>query len=208
MTDIPQNPQGTEPQRPKGLQKGSWLRSNLEALGLAVALAIVLRIFVVQAFTIPSGSMIPTLLVGDYILVNKFIYHFTSVGRGDIVVFRSPEDPDRDYIKRVIGQPGEELSLKEGTVFVNGQPLKEIYAPRQSDNLFGRLGSPLENWGPKVVPAGHYFLLGDNRSNSRDSRVWGFLDGDMIRGRAFLIYFSWNGEERGVRWGRLGKVLH
>ena len=173
-----------------------------------MALAIVLRIFVVQAFTIPSGSMIPTLLVGDYILVNKFIYHFTSVGRGDIVVFRSPEDPDRDYIKRVIGQPGEKISLKGGTVFVNGQPMKEDFTPRQSDNPFGRLGSPLSSWGPKVVPAGHYFLLGDNRSNSRDSRVWGFLDGKMIRGRAFLIYFSWNGEERGIRWGRLGKILH
>lgn len=208
VTDVPQDPLGTEPQRPKGLQKGSWLRSNLEALGLAVALAIVLRIFVVQAFTIPSGSMIPTLLVGDYILVNKFIYHFTSVGRGDIVVFRSPEDPDRDYIKRVIGQPGEKISLKGGTVFVNGQPMKEDFTPRQSDNPFGRLGSPLSSWGPKVVPAGHYFLLGDNRSNSRDSRVWGFLDGNMIRGRAFLIYFSWNGEERGIRWGRLGKILH
>lgn len=172
---------------------------------MAVGLAIVLRIFVVQAFTIPSGSMIPTLLVGDYILVNKFIYHFTSVGRGDIVVFRSPEDPDRDYIKRIIGQPGEKVAIKGGVVFVNGQPLKEAYADAHSP---GGLGGYMGTWGPKVVPPGYYFLLGDNRNNSRDSRVWGFLDGGLIRGRAFLIYFSWNGEHHTVRWSRLGKVLH
>ncbi len=172
---------------------------------MAVGLAIVLRIFVVQAFTIPSGSMIPTLLVGDYILVNKFIYHFTSVGRGDIVVFRSPEDPDRDYIKRIIGQPGEKVAIKGGVVFVNGQPLKEAYADANSP---GGLGGYMGTWGPKVVPPGYYFLLGDNRNNSRDSRVWGFLDGGLIRGRAFLVYFSWNGEHHTVRWNRLGKVLH
>jgi signal peptidase I len=205
MAGIPQEPKATKPHLPKGWQKGSRLRSNLEALGMAVGLAIVLRIFVVQAFTIPSGSMIPTLLVGDYILVNKFIYHFTSVGRGDIVVFRSPEDPDRDYIKRIIGEPGEKVAIKGGVVFVNGQPLREAYADAHSP---GGLGGYKGTWGPKVVPPGYYFLLGDNRNNSRDSRVWGFLDGGLIRGRAFLIYFSWNGEHHTVRWGRLGKVLH
>ena len=205
VTGIPQEPKATRPHLPKGWQKGSRLRSNLEALGMAVGLAIVLRIFVVQAFTIPSGSMIPTLLVGDYILVNKFIYHFTSVDRGDIVVFRSPEDPDRDYIKRIIGQPGEKVAIKEGVVFVNGRPLKEAYADAHSP---GGLGGYMGTWGPKVVPPGYYFLLGDNRNNSRDSRVWGFLDGGLIRGRAFLIYFSWNGEHHTVRWNRLGKVLH
>jgi signal peptidase I len=172
---------------------------------MAVGLAIVLRIFVVQAFTIPSGSMIPTLLVGDYILVNKFIYHFKPVTRGDIVVFRSPEDPDRDYIKRIIGQPGEEVAIKEGVVFVNGKRLKEVYAnARSPGGLVGYRGT----WGPKVVPPGYYFLLGDNRNNSRDSRVWGFLDGGMIRGRAFLIYFSWDSDQHTVRWNRLAKVLH
>ncbi len=205
VTGIPQKPKATRPHLPKGWQKGSRLRSNIEALGMAVGLAIVLRIFVVQAFTIPSGSMIPTLLVGDYILVNKFIYHFTSVGRGDIVVFRSPEDLDRDYIKRIIGQPGEEIAIKGGVVFVNGQPLKEAYADAHSP---GGLGRHMGTWGPRVVPPGYYFLLGDNRNNSRDSRVWGFLDGGLIRGRAFLIYFSWNGEHHTVRWSRLGKVLH
>lgn len=205
MTSIPQNPQATGPHRPRGWQKGSRLRSNLEALGMAVGLAIVLRIFVVQAFTIPSGSMIPTLLVGDYILVNKFIYRFTTVVRGDIVVFRAPEDPDKDYIKRVIGQPGEEVAIKGGVVFVNGRPLKETYTNARSP---GGYGGYRGTWGPKIIPPGHYFLLGDNRNNSRDSRVWGFLDGGMIRGRAFLIYFSWNGDHHSVRWNRLGKVLH
>ncbi|MFQ6671937.1 MAG: signal peptidase I, partial [Candidatus Tectimicrobiota bacterium] len=174
---IPHDPQTPKPPRPKGLQKGSWLRSNLEALGMAVALAIVLRIFVVQAFTIPSGSMVPTLQVGDYILVNKFIYHFTPVARGDIVVFRSPEDPDRDYIKRVIGLAGEEIAVKEGIVFVNSRPLDETYAANQAPGSWGAWSPAHEPWGPKVVPPGHYFLLGDNRNNSRDSRVWGFLDG-------------------------------
>lgn len=197
-----------KPPRPKGLEKGSWLRSNLEALGMAVLLAIVLRIFVVQAFTIPSGSMIPTLLVGDYILVNKFIYHFRPIERGDIVVFRSPEDPSRDYIKRVVGLPGEEVAVEEGTVFVKSHALEEPYIMHRSSSLWGGWGAPNNSWGPKVVPDGNYFVLGDNRSNSRDSRVWGFLNGKMVRGRAFLIYFSWNGEAHTVRWNRLGKALH
>lgn len=202
------SPKETTPARPKGLEKGSWLRSNLEALGMAVLLAIVLRIFVVQAFTIPSGSMIPTLLVGDYILVNKFIYHFRPIDRGDIVVFRSPENPDRDYIKRVVGLSGEEVSIKDGTVFVQANTLDEPYILRRSSSQWGGWTSQRGNWGPKVVPEGHYFVLGDNRANSRDSRVWGFLNGDMIRGRAFIIYFSWNGEAGTIRWHRLGKALH
>ncbi len=203
----PERPAG-KPPRPTGLQKGSWLRSNLEALGMAVLLAIVLRIFVVQAFTIPSGSMIPTLLVGDYILVNKFIYHFRPVARGDIVVFRSPEDPSRDYIKRVIGLPGEEVALKDGTVFIQDRSLDEPYVMSSSDGPWAGWHSPRENWGPKVIPAGKYFVLGDNRANSRDSRVWGFLDDARIRGRAFIIYFSWDGQHNTIRWNRLGKVLH
>jgi signal peptidase I len=201
-------PKETTHARPKGLEKGSWLRSNLEALGMAVLLAIVLRIFVVQAFTIPSGSMIPTLLVGDYILVNKFIYHFRPIDRGDIVVFRSPENPDRDYIKRVVGLSGEEVSIKDGTVFVQANTLDEPYILRRSSSQWGGWTPQRGNWGPKVVPEGHYFVLGDNRANSRDSRVWGFLNGDMIRGRAFIIYFSWNGEAGTIRWNRLGKALH
>jgi signal peptidase I len=197
-----------EATRPRGLQKGSWLRSNLEALAWAVGLAFILRLFVVQAFTIPSGSMLPTLQVGDYILVNKFIYHFRPVERGDIVVFRSPEDPSRDYIKRVIGLPGETVYIKEGRVFIDGKPLDEPYTFRQSQSRWARWSVSPPSWGPRVVPPGHYFLLGDNRSNSRDSRVWGFLEGSLIRGKAFIIYFSWDGEAGTIRWSRLGKLLH
>jgi signal peptidase I len=207
-SDVEHNPKLAKTARPGGLKKGSWLRSNLEALGMAVLLAVVLRIFVVQAFTIPSGSMIPTLLVGDYILVNKFIYHFRTVERGDIVVFRSPENPNRDYIKRVVGLPGEEVSIKGGTIVVEGRTLDEPYILYQQANRWGGWNSARDNWGPEVIPESHYFVLGDNRANSRDSRVWGFLHSGKVRGRAFIIYFSWDSEARTIRWNRLGKALH
>jgi signal peptidase I len=124
------------------------------------------------------------------------------------VVFRSPENPDRDYIKRVVGLSGEEVSIKDGTVCVQANTLDEPYILRRSSSQWGGWTPQRGNWGPKVVPEGHYFVLGDNRANSRDSRVWGFLNGDMIRGRAFIIYFSWNGEAGTIRWNRLGKALH
>jgi signal peptidase I len=183
-------------------KKKSLVREYAEAIVVAVLLALLIRTFVVQAFTIPSGSMSSTLLVGDYILVNKFIYHFRDPARGDIIVFKFPVDEKRDFIKRIVAVGGEEVFIKGRQVFVNGRPLEESYA-RYSDQ------SPhaSSEYGPVTVPADSYFVMGDNRDNSQDSRYWGFLKGEKIRGKAFMIYWSWDGEKHWLRWRRLGKVI-
>lgn len=195
-------------------KRKSLVREYVEAIAIAVLLALVIRTFVVQAFTIPSGSMVPTLLVGDYILVNKFLYGaeipFTDLrlpalrepGRGDIVVFKYPEDERRDFIKRVIGLPGEEIFIKDRTVYVNGRPLLEPYTVYNSSGSHAGL-----EYGPIVVPPNAYFMMGDNRDNSQDSRYWGFLRRDKIRGKAFLIYWSWDGDSHWLRWWRLGRYI-
>lgn len=201
----------------------SVLREYAEALIVAVLLALVIRTFVVQAFKIPSGSMLPTLQIGDHILVNKFMYSFAPIQRGDIIVFKFPQDETRDFIKRVIGLPGETLEIRGKRVLINGDPLQESYAV-YSDGPFAR-GGDRDRLGPLVIPAGQLFMMGDNRDHSMDSRVWGFLDARKIKGKAFIVYFSIRSEEipytsvlRGVlyvvthpliiRWGRLGTVVH
>ncbi len=181
-------------------KKKSLLREYAEAIVIAVVLALLIRTFVVQAFTIPSGSMSPTLLVGDYILVNKFIYRFRDPTRGDIIVFKYPWDENRDFIKRVVGVGGDEVLIKGRQVFVNGRPLEEPYA------IFASL-SPHSDYGPVAVPPGAYFVMGDNRDNSQDSRYWGFLKREKIRGKAFMIYWSWDGENGWLRWRRLSKII-
>src|SRR3972149_10193006 len=138
-------------------KKKSLVREYVEAIIIAVLLALLIRTFVVQASTIPSGSMIPTLLVGDYILVNKFIYRFKEPLRGDVIVFKYPWDEKRDFIKRVIGMGGEEVGIKGQTVFVNGRPLDDLHA------YFSDSSQTQSEYGPVVVPAGSYFVMGDNR---------------------------------------------
>ena len=183
-------------------KKKSLVREYVEAIIIAVLLALLIRTFVVQAFTIPSGSMIPTLLVGDYILVNKFIYRFKDPQRGDVIVFKYPWDEKRDFIKRVVGMGGEEVVIKGHTVFVNGKPLGDPHA------YFSDSTQTQYEYGPVMVPAGSYFVMGDNRDNSQDSRFWGFLKREKIRGKAFMIYWSWDSEKRWPRWNRLGKLIH
>ena len=190
----------------------SVLREYVEAIVIAVVLALFIRTFVVQAFKIPSGSMKPTLLVGDHILVNKFIYGikipFTdktliSLGepkREDVVVFKYPLDPKKDYIKRVIGLPGEKVQLVNKVLFING---RDIDDPHASYSLYGNL----RNYGPVTVPADHLFVMGDNRDESSDSRVWGFVPYAYLKGKAFLIYWSWDSENFGVRWRRIGDIV-
>lgn len=196
----------------------SGFRENVEAILVAILLALLIRTFIVQAFKIPSGSMIPTLHVGDHILVNKFVYGidipFLNIpvynghtpDRGDIVVFKYPEDPDKDFIKRVIGVGGDIVAMKGRDVFVNGQRISEAYAIYADGDV--RRGT----MHPVRVPPGKLFVMGDNRDNSHDSRFWGFVDLQAVRGRAFIIYWSWNaGAEsllKWVRWGRIGDVLH
>jgi len=177
---------------------------------------------VVQAFTIPSGSMMDTLLVGDYILVNKFLYGpeipFTEQRvpglrdpqRGDIIVFKYPQDEKRDFIKRIVGTPGDTVQVRGHQVYVNAQPIREPYVKRAE-------GSPPSTgqtycgyaYGcePTVVPPNSYFVMGDNRDNSQDSRYWGFVKRDKIKGKAFLIYWSWDSDRHWLRWWRLAHYI-
>jgi signal peptidase I len=201
----------------------SLVREYAEAIVIAILLALVIRTLVVQAFTIPSGSMMETLLVGDYILVNKFLYGPTipvanwrlpairDPRRGDIIVFRYPQDEKRDFIKRVIGAPGDQILIRGHTVIVNGQPLDEPYV-REPQSALPR-GEPAGYCGyaygcePVMVPRDSYFVMGDNRDNSQDSRYWGFVRHDKIKGKAFLIYWSWDSDRHWLRWRRLGNWI-
>jgi signal peptidase I len=176
---------------------------------VAVILALFIRTFAVQAFKIPTGSMEPNLLIGDHLLVNKLVYSPSfgpledavfgkrPIERGHVVVFKFPEDPTRDFIKRVIGLPGETIEIRNKQVLVDGKPLDEPYAHfieaplRPDDPEYGHGGDGIrDSWGPQTVPAGELLVLGDNRDNSRDSRFWGFLPIDQVKGRALLIYWS------------------
>lgn len=218
----------------------SQFREILEAVVVALLLAAVVRVFVVQAYKIPSRSMVPTLLVGDHILVNKFIYGIKIPGtdyrmpglrdprRGDVVVFVPPDDPTRDFIKRIVALPGDRIEVRAKKVYVNGEPSDqeahaihvderpvgepaERVAESVRDCEFPRPGSDVfRDWfGPCTVPPGHYFMMGDNRDQSQDSRFWGYVPMKDIRGKAFVIYWSWDWDDRGaiwqrVRWGRIG----
>jgi signal peptidase I len=190
--------------------KKSTAREYLESVVVAVILALFIRTFAVQAFKIPTGSMETNLLIGDHLLVNKLVYS-PSIGpledtllgkkevkRGHVVVFKFPEDPSRDFIKRVIGLPGETVEIRDKVVLINGQPLVEPYTHflepplRRDDPEYGLHAESIrDNWGPEVVPAGQLFVMGDNRDNSRDSRFWGFLPRDQVKGRALLVYWSY-----------------
>lgn len=210
--------------RDEAKKKKSALIEYAEALIWAVVLALVIRTWAVQAFKIPSGSMMPTLLVGDHLLVSKSSYGIklpfsdrviVPLGhpqRGDIVVFRFPEDRDKDFIKRVIGLPGESVEVRNKRVFINGQALDDPWA-HYSDRIDLPPGVlPRDNFGPVTVPEGHYFVMGDNRDQSYDSRFWfggkgGFVPASDILGRAIVIYWSWEDHGFGVRWDRLGEMI-
>ena len=206
----------------------STAREYFESILVAVVLALFVRTFVFQAFKIPTGSMKPNLLVGDHLIVNKFIFAPAASGierallpmrpieRGDIVVFKYPEEPERDFIKRVIGLPGDTLELQNQTLLVNGQPLDEPYAhylfPPAAD---GQMEADVRRkYGPVTVPDGHYFMMGDNRDDSQDSRFWGFLPASYVKGRVLFIYWSFDTPEDGSpggfapRWGRLFHQIH
>jgi signal peptidase I len=211
--------------------KKSVVREYFESLVIAVVLALFVRTFVVQAFKIPTGSMEQNLLIGDHLLVNKFVFGPT-LGRGetlllpmkdiqrlDVIVFKYPEDPERDFIKRVIGLPGETVELRNKRVYVNGRRLEEPYVyylddppplPEEmslSNELLGMSGDPRVKYGPVTVPPGHFFVMGDNRDNSQDSRYWGFLPRENVKGKALVIYWSYEAESGNIfsatRWRRI-----
>ncbi len=204
----------------------STLREYFESILVAVVLALFVRTFVFQAFKIPTGSMKPNLLVGDHLIVNKFIFAPTasplekallpmrSIRRGDIIVFKFPEEPERDFIKRVIGLPGETLELKNQTVLINGQPLTEDYAHYLFPPPVDGTDYIRRKYGPVTVPDGHFFMMGDNRDDSQDSRFWGFLPQSYVKGRALFIYWSFDVPDDGSgggfapRWGRLFHQIH
>jgi signal peptidase I len=193
--------------------KKSTAREYFESIVIAVILALFIRTFVFQAFKIPTGSMENNLLIGDHLLVNKFVFApsasklerallpMGTIKRGDIIVFKYPQEPDRDFIKRVIGLPGETLELKDKKVYINGTPLDEPYVhflepPRGTSSSISEETSldVRERFGPFNVPADEYFMMGDNRDNSQDSRYWGSLRRDYIKGKALLIYWSYESD--------------
>jgi signal peptidase I len=201
------------------IQSKSRLRENIEAIVVAIILALFIRTFIVQAFKIPSGSMKETLQIGDHILVNKFIYGIklpylqttlipiTNPKRGDIVVFEFPEDKDKDFIKRVVGVAGDVIEVRNKQVFVNGVLQQGSYIVNSDPHVFPGNLQPRDNFGPVTVPEHSLFVMGDNRDHSYDSRYWGFVDLKAVKGEAFIIYWSWDKDNFGVRWGRIGTIL-
>lgn len=208
----------------------SVLREYGEALGIALLLAILIRTFFIQAYEIPSGSMEPTLLVGDHILANKLVYgfrmpdsifgltpfglpyghylfRFEPIHRGDVVVFVYPRNPSEDYIKRVVGIAGDVVQIKDGKVWLNGAPMDDPHAHFEVPDADRSASQVRDYFGPVTVPPGELFMMGDNRDDSSDSRFWGFAPEDNVEGRAMVIYWSWDGDEGGIlplRWSRFG----
>ncbi len=224
-------------------KKRSLYKEWIEPFLIAAVVALFIRQFIVEAFKIPSGSMIPTLTIGDHLLVNKFIYGpripFTDSRlftwkepkRGDIIVFKYPQDESKNFIKRVIGLPGDKIQIISGRLTINDQPvsLTPVGPPADQTVEAGQMyGKPMffeeqlgavkhtlqyfhdqqsENFGPRVVPQDSVFVMGDNRDNSQDSRFWGFVKYNKILGRALIIYWSWDGDDRWVRWERIGTLI-
>jgi signal peptidase I len=205
--------------------KKSTLREYFESIVIAVILALFIRTFVVQAFKIPTGSMEENLLIGDHLLVNKFVFGptesrverallpVTAIRRGDVIVFKYPEEPDRDFIKRVIGLPGETIEVKDKKVYVDGRRLDEPYAhylqPVTTPSEFHEVTSfdVRDRYGPVTVPPDHYFVMGDNRDNSQDSRYWGFLPRENVKGKALVIYWSYEADREDYQEEGAGATL-
>ena len=201
-----------------------WIKS----IFIALVIALFIRAFIVEAFKIPSSSMENTLLIGDHILVNRFIYGvkmpFTGYKiipvkepkRGDVVVFKFPPNPKIYFIKRCIGTPGDTLKMINKVLYVNGRKVIEPFVIHKDPNICGRNRVSLvcrtrfgsrDNWGPVVVPKGKYFMMGDNRDNSYDSRYWGFVPEKNISGKAFIIYGSWTWSPFNIKFNRFFKLI-
>jgi len=207
----------------EGMRKKKVFKEYLEPIIIAVLIALFIRAFVVQAFKIPSSSMEPTLQVGDYLLVTKFIYGirvpFTDIKffqvkkpkRGDIIVFIFPKDRSKDFIKRVIATEGEKVEIIENKIYINNQLVNDPWGHFEKGDLAKYL-QQMERFGPIVVPKESLFVLGDNRDNSQDSRFWGFVHLSAVKGKALIIYFSWDRSAENflekVRWIRLAKLIH
>lgn len=237
-------PPGSRPRPHRALSAARWSWEWIKSLVIAFALFLVLRTFVIEAFRIPTASMEGTLLVGDFLLVNKAVYGaqvpgtalrlpaFGDPERGDVVVFTPPHEPDKNYVKRLVGVPGDTLEMRDKVLFRNRELVAEPYArygdpldahaptmrwqvhylPEALDAL--RYRPTRDNWGPVVVPQGHYFVLGDNRDDSEDSRYWGFVDGESLKGKPLFVYYSFDPRTlrsapwiTDIRWSRIGGVI-
>ena len=231
--------------RKKKKREKSVFREYFELIAETAVFVFFVMTFVVQAFQIPTGSMESTLLVGDFLLVNKLVYASTlspfeekilphkPIRRQDIIVFKFPNDLTKDFVKRVIGLPGETLEIKNKQVTINDRPLEEKYKVHNDNQIIAKNDyyhydeTIRDNFGPVTIPAGHVFAMGDNRDNSQDSRYWGFLPMTNIKGRPWVIYFSYRAEKDAyqntslkdrlkklvnflpkARWGRILKVIH
>ncbi len=219
--------------KPESKKSKRPVKETIEAILIAVLLALFIRTFVIQAFKIPSGSMENTLLVGDHLIVSKFAYGLQvplpamiklfgvkvpffstrlvntwgGVERGDIIVFRFPGDRYKDYIKRTIAIPGDTVEVRDKVVYVNGKRTEDPYAVHKG-GLYGENQERANNFGPYKVPVGKVFAMGDNRERSYDSRFWGPVPIKDIKGKAFIIYWSWDGGKKWIRGGRIGSILH
>jgi signal peptidase I len=233
-----------ETQQRQAPQKKSFYKEWIEPFLIAAVVALFIRQFVVEAFKIPSGSMIPTLTIGDHLLVNKFLYGpripFTDTRfftwqepkRGDIIVFKYPENEDKNFIKRIVGVPGDKIEIRKGVLLINDRPVPvtEVTGVSEPDSVAGMFGGRPriydeelgtvhhriqylldqqdKHYGPITVPSDEVFVMGDNRDNSQDSRVWGFVRRNKILGKALIIYWSWDGSDgRWLRWERIGSLI-
>lgn len=190
----------------------SLIREYAETIVFAVLLFVVIKTDVVQAFRIPSGSMEDTLLVGDFLLVNKFIYGPIIPGTdyklpgirdpkaGDVIVFPYPSDPSKDFIKRCVAIEGQVVEVRDKVVYVDDERIDDpSYSKHTESNIISGKRGPRDNWGPKVIGKDELFVMGDNRDNSSDSRFWGFVDKKTVRGQAFVVYWSWEQETEDPR---------
>ena len=195
------------------------VREYAESIVIAIILALIIRTFIVQAFKIPSGSMEDTLAVGDHILVNKFIYGtkipFTDnrilkirdPKRGDVIVFEYPEDPSKDFIKRIVGTPGDVVQVRDKKVYINNELYENPHEVHKEKEIIPQAQNPRDNTKLITVPPDAYFVMGDNRDRSYDSRFWGFVKSEKIKGLAFIKYWSWDKEKFRVRFGSIGKLI-
>lgn len=208
--------------------KKSKLRETIESIIVALFFALLIRTFVVQAFKIPSGSMEPTLLVGDYLLVNKFIYGykfpfinkrvfaFKKPKRGDVVVFEYPVDPGKDFIKRVIAIEGDKVEIRDKKVYINNRLIETPQAVYRDPIIIPKEVAPRDNYGPIKVPKDSLFVMGDNRDSSLDSRFWGFVPINNLKGKALIIYWSYDSNnnypfyriDKKIRFNRIGKLIY
>jgi signal peptidase I len=205
------------------MEKKKFIKEYLEPIAIAILIALFIRTFVVQAFKIPSSSMEPTLQVGDHLLVNKFIYgikfpfigtkyfQFKKPQRGDIIVFIYPKDRSKDFIKRVIGTEGEKVEIIQNKIFINDTKIDDPWGHFDERSQSAKYLHPMEKHGPFLVPKEFLFVLGDNRDNSQDSRYWGYVNVNEVKGKALIIYFSWDRYAENflgkVRWVRFGKLI-